>query len=142
MRATLLVVMAAFSITTTGCSKQSGGAGRSTPAFDQRWTTLAQQGTEAFYIEDDGGEGLMGNVRRSQSALAVKVPLKPDVKEDSLPEQPDQNKVQQMVRQYLPGVKSCYVRRSPAVSARSRALGPGAVSTMVRQAALRRFRMR
>ena len=116
MRATLLVLMAAFSITTTGCSKQSGGAGRSTPAFDQRWTTLAQQGTEAVYIEDDGGEGFMGNVRRSQSAMAVKVPVKPDVKEDLLPEQPDHDKVQQMVRQYLPGVKSCYVRMSRAGS--------------------------
>ena len=105
-------------MTTAACSKRSGGgAGRSTPAFEQHWTTLAQKGTEAFYIEDDGGEGLMGNVRRTQPSVAAVTPLKSASKEDGpLPDQPDQDRVQQIVRQYLPGVKSCYLRMSRAGS--------------------------
>jgi hypothetical protein len=41
----LLMVMAAALMTTAGCSKRSGSTGRSTPAFEQRWTAMAQQGT-------------------------------------------------------------------------------------------------
>ena len=116
MRAMFLMVMAAAWITTAaGCSKKSPAPGRSTPAFDQHWTTLAQRGTEAFYIEDDGGEGLMGNVLRSQSGKGALQPIKADSKEP-LPDQPDNDKVQQIVRQYLPGVKSCYLRMSRAGS--------------------------
>jgi hypothetical protein len=118
MRATLLMVMAAALITTAaGCSKRPAGAGHASPAFEQRWTTLAQRGTEAIYIEDDGGEGLMGNVLRSQPSAAALAPIKANESKGApLPEQPDQQRVQQIVRQYLPGVKSCYLRMSRAGS--------------------------
>jgi hypothetical protein len=35
-----------------------------------RWTELAQTGTEVAYIEDDRGEGLMGNIRRASRVKA------------------------------------------------------------------------
>jgi hypothetical protein len=59
----------------------------------------------------------MGNVLRSQRSAAAVAPLKSESKGDGpLPDQPDHDKVQQMVRQYLPGVKSCYLRMSRAGS--------------------------
>ena len=36
------------------------------PEFDQKWSSLAQEEVDVFYIEDDRGEGLMGNVRRAR----------------------------------------------------------------------------
>jgi hypothetical protein len=115
MRVTLLMVVAAALIpATAGCSKKPGASGHSTSGFEQRWTTLAQQGTEAFYIEDDGGEGLMGNVLRTQTGAVAMAPLLSESYKGGghLPDQPDADKVQKLVRQYLPGVKSCYLRMS------------------------------
>jgi hypothetical protein len=115
----LLMVLTASlitSITTTGCSKGSAATARSTPAFDQKWTTLAQKGTEAIYIEDNGGEGLMGNVLRTQTSTQSAAPIKAENKDAPLPAAPDPDRVQQIVRQYLPGVKSCYLRMSRAGS--------------------------
>jgi hypothetical protein len=115
MRATrLLLVAAALMVPAAGCSKRSGGAGRSSSGFDSRWTTLAQQGTEAYYIEDDRGEGFMGNVLRSQTGALAMAPLLPESYKGGghLPDQPDRDRVQKLVRQYLPGVKSCYLQMS------------------------------
>ena len=39
-------------------------AAAGSPEFDQHWSTLAENEVDVFYIEDDRGEGLMGNVRR------------------------------------------------------------------------------
>src|SRR5258708_30384694 len=44
------------------------------PAFDHAWTNLAQKGVDAFYIEDDRGEGLMGNVLRAQTGALAMAP--------------------------------------------------------------------
>jgi len=113
MRATLLVLVAA-ALAAAGCSKRSGGAGRPSSGFDQRWTVLAQQGSEAYYIEDDRGEGFMGNVLRSQTGALAMAPLLPESYKGGghLPDQPDRDQVQKRVRQYLPGVKSCYLQMS------------------------------
>ena len=110
------MVVAAALLPAAGCSKRrpTASGGHSTPAFDQRWTSLAQQGTEAFYIEDDGGEGFMGNVLRSQMGAVGMAPLLAESYKGGghLPDQPDPDKVQKLVRQYLPSVKSCYLRMS------------------------------
>jgi hypothetical protein len=108
-----------------GCSKQAGGGGRAPssssparPEFDQHWSSLAAAGTQAFYIEDDRGEGLMGNVLRAQAgALEVAPALAQSYKSGgagaaALPEAPDAEEVHRLMVQYLPGVKSCYLRIS------------------------------
>ena len=109
-----------------GCSKGSkgstGGGPRPPSAFDQRWSALAQQGSQAFYIEDDRGEGLMGNVLRAQDgALAMAPALAQSYRgtAGNLPEAPDNEQVQRLIRQYLPGVKSCYMQISRAGDTRS-----------------------
>jgi hypothetical protein len=107
-----------------GCSKGSAGGGGPRPPspFDQRWSALAQQGTQAFYIEDDRGEGLMGNVLRAQDgALAMAPALAQSFKgaASNLPDAPDNEQVQRLIRQYLPGVKSCYLHMSREGDTRS-----------------------
>jgi len=109
------MVVAASLLPAAGCSKRRPAqSGHSNAGFDQRWTTLAQHGTEAFYIEDDGGEGFMGNVLRSQMPTVGMAPLLAESYKGGghLPDQPDPDKVQKLVRQYLPSVKSCYLRMS------------------------------
>ena len=52
-----------------GCTKKSDESkapAAATPEFDQKWSALADKELEVFYIEDDRGEGLMGNVRRAK----------------------------------------------------------------------------
>jgi hypothetical protein len=106
-----------------GCSKRSGGgaaagASPARPEFDQHWSSLAAAGTQAFYIEDDRGEGLMGNVLRAQAgALEMAPALAQSYKGGgagaaALPEAPDAEQVRRLIVQYLPGVKSCYLRIS------------------------------
>jgi hypothetical protein len=64
-----------------GCARSAGprasAAAAGSPEFDQHWATLAQNEVDVFYIEDDRGEGLMGNVRRARrgnnDALNAKV---------------------------------------------------------------------
>ena len=46
----------------------SGAPGAAaSPEFDQKWSALAKNEVDVFYIEDDRGEGLMGNVRRARN---------------------------------------------------------------------------
>ena len=84
------------------------------PDFDRAWTNLAQKGVDAFYIEDDRGEGLMGNVLRAQSgALAMAPDLQASLRQpggQGLPVAPNPEEVQKVIRQNLAGVKSCYLR--------------------------------
>ena len=47
------------------CAKKPAPGVSGSPEFDQKWAELAQAGIEVAYIEDDRGEGLMGNVRRA-----------------------------------------------------------------------------
>jgi hypothetical protein len=105
-----------------GCAKSGSGAGApaappvaaptaAAPSaeFDQKWAALASKEVDAFYVEDDRGEGLMGNVRRARheqppaadkgEALAPQANLSPVA-------------IQQVIRQNLPGVKACFLRIS------------------------------
>jgi len=112
MRIFVLVVLGlASGLTTLGCAKKvdEKAAAASTPEFDQKWSSLADKDSEVFYIEDDRGEGLMGNVRRarrgSSDALNAKV-------EDSsgTPVKPSQEAVQKVIKQNLAGVRACFLR--------------------------------
>src|SRR4051812_13891118 len=126
MRTRMWAVAAAAVMLSTaaGCSRRpggSGGGGKPGP-FDQRWTALAQQGAQTFYIEDDRGEGLMGNVMRAQGGAVGMAPALAESFKGgarSLPQKPNDQEVQRLIRQYLPGVKSCYLRMSRDGDARS-----------------------
>lgn len=104
---------------TLACSKPAPPPAAKTtapadPTFDRAWTNLAQKGVDAFYIEDDRAEGLMGNVLRAQSgALAMAPDLQNSLRQpggQALPESPNPEEVQKVIRQNLAGVKSCYLR--------------------------------
>ena len=95
-----------------GCTKKSDESKApppATPEFDQQWSALADKDLEVFYIEDDRGEGLMGNVRRakrgSNDALAAKV-------DDTMgtPATLSNDAVQRVIRQNLAGVRACFLR--------------------------------
>src|SRR6185436_2981441 len=111
MRIFLPVLVAG--LTALGCTKKSDGgnkaAAATTPEFDQKWSSLADKDVEVFYIEDDRGEGLMGNVRRakrgSNDALNAKV-------DDSsgTPATLSNDAVQKVIRQNLAGVRACFLR--------------------------------
>lgn len=78
------------------------------PAFDQQWSNLAQKDVDVFYIEDDRGEGLMGNVRRARKQ-DNQISARPD-KDTPMNLKPED--VQHVIRQNLPGVRACYLRIS------------------------------
>jgi hypothetical protein len=117
MRARLLLTVAGILLAGASCSKGS----RAPSPFDQRWSSLAQTGTQAFYIEDDRGEGLMGNVLRAQQgALAMAPALEQSFKGGTqLPDAPNNEEVQRLIRQYMPGVKSCYLHMTREGDSRS-----------------------
>jgi hypothetical protein len=99
-------------VTVGGCHRGSAGA---PSAFDKRWETLAQQGAQAIRISDDQGAALMDNVLGAQTGTVAMAPfmaesMKGGARPGTLPDRLDQNDVQRVVRQYLPGVKSCYQR--------------------------------
>lgn len=111
--AVVVVVVVAVGLA-LGCSKRSGG-GAEGSAFDQRWAAVAQQGTQPIVIHDEPGErgeALMGSVLGAQQgALAMAATVALSYKGGArLPETPDPEQVQRLVRQYMPGVKSCYQR--------------------------------
>ena len=59
--------------------------------FDSQWSSLAKDGVEALYIEDDNGQGLMGNVRRATTLPAEAAAAMPAWAADPnapLPQQP------------------------------------------------------
>ena len=105
------VMALVVSLTALSCEKKADtkAAALSTPEFDQQWSSLADKELEVFYIEDDRGEGLMGNVRRarrgSNDALNAKV-------EDSsgTPATLSHDAVQKVIRQNLAGVRACFLR--------------------------------
>jgi hypothetical protein len=107
-------------VTVSACSKKAapGSAGGSPPTeFDRAWAELAKQNTDTFYIEDDRGEGLMGNVLRAQTgALAMAPNMAASVRQGNdpsgLPAMPNPDEVQRVIKQNLAGVKSCYMRVS------------------------------
>ena len=97
-----------------GCSKRDRGPGddagrrRPDPEFDQRWSALAGEDVDVFYIEDDRGEDLMGNVRRARGAAT-----RPPRRASDSPMPPaklSHEDVQRVIRQNLPGVRSLFQR--------------------------------
>jgi hypothetical protein len=114
---TLVAGLAAF-----GCAKKAdsppsetraaGAAPAAAPTaeFDQKWSSLAQKDIDVFYVEDDRGEGLMGNVRRARhnQNLVAEAPKPADL----LPATPSPEDIQMVIKQNLPGVKACFLRIS------------------------------
>jgi hypothetical protein len=100
-----------------GCSKSPppnrGEQGKTSVdlEFDKRWATLAQSGLEVAYIEDDRGEGLMGNVRRASRVKSDPPALVPGPAGavDILPAQPSGDEVQRIIRGNLIAVRGCYM---------------------------------
>ena len=98
-------------LTAVGCARKGDPqpVPPSSPEFDQKWSSLAEQEAEVFYIEDDRGEGLMGNVRRarrgSNDALNAKVEVG-----TGTPATLSQEQVQKVIRQNLAGVRACFLR--------------------------------
>ena len=97
-------------------------ASTSDPEFDKKWAALAQAGADVAYIEDDRGEGLMGNVRRASRVKAAPPPVLtgPAAAEAAaLPEQPAGEEVQRIIRGNLMAVRGCYMNVARTGQARS-----------------------
>lgn len=109
-----------------GCTKSGGdGAGAMAPVaaaapvaapapqsaeFAQKWAALASKDVDAFYVEDDRGEGLMGNVRRARHEQPA--PAAGESDSVAVPANLSQEEIQRVIRQNLPGVKACFLRIS------------------------------
>jgi hypothetical protein len=109
-----------------GCKKndvaapeKSPSAPAQNPAFDQSWAALAQNDVDVFYIEDDRGEGLMGNVRRARGDKAAASTVAARPAGSALPKEPRPDEVQQVIRQNLAGVRACYLRMAKTGDQRS-----------------------
>jgi hypothetical protein len=94
-----------------GCAKKSEdkAAAASSPEFDQKWSQLADKDSEVFYIEDDRGEGLMGNVRRAKRGNNDALNAKTD-ETIGTPVTLSNDAVQRVIRQNLAGVRACFLR--------------------------------
>jgi hypothetical protein len=116
-----LIVVVVGGLSLLACSKSGGGAAAPTAApaaaapsappnaeFDQKWAALASKEVDAFYVEDDQGEGLMGNVRRARHEQPTAEKNAPVAPHQNL----SQEEIQQVIRQNLPGVKACFLRIS------------------------------
>jgi len=111
-RMRIFVPVLVAGLTALGCTKkaeETKAPAAATAEFDQKWSSLAEKDSEVFYIEDDRGEGLMGNVRRARhgnnDALNARVeePI-------GTPVVPSQDQVQRVIRQNLAGVRACFLR--------------------------------
>jgi hypothetical protein len=107
----LFVLVTVAGLAAAGCTKKADdkGAAASSPEFDQKWSSLADKEAEVFYIEDDRGEGLMGNVRRARRGSGDALNAKVDVSSGT-PMMPTQESVQKVIRQNLAGVRACFLR--------------------------------
>ena len=81
----------------------------SNPEFDKQWAALAHNEVDVFYIEDDRGEGLMGNVRRARHEQNLALAARP-AEIDSTPQTLSGEEMQRVIRQNLPGVRACFLR--------------------------------
>ena len=91
----------------------ASGTGAAPSQFDKRWDTLQQQGAQAIRVVDEPGAALMDNVLGAQAGAIAMAPWMAESLKSGgrpLPDEPDANEVQKLVRQYVPGVKSCYQR--------------------------------
>ena len=85
--------------------------------FDQKWSALAKEDVDVFYIEDDRGDGLMGNVRRARGSADA-----PATKGSDSPMPPaklSHEDAQRVIKQNLAGVRSCFMRLGQAGDQRS-----------------------
>jgi hypothetical protein len=111
-----LSAMFLLGLSAASCAKKPDNPPAARPGgpvaeFDQKWSTLAQKDVDVFYVEDDRGEGLMGNVRRARHNQNEAQPApKPPV--DLLPSAPSPDEIQLVIKQNLPGVKACFLRIS------------------------------
>jgi len=99
-------------LTALGCTRKADESKAplpSTPEFDQKWSALADKDSEVFYIEDDRGEGLMGNVRRAKRGNNDALAGKGD-DAMAMPATLSNEAVQRVVRQNLAGVRACFLR--------------------------------
>jgi hypothetical protein len=112
------------------CSKHAENKGASSvanaptsdPEFDKKWAALAQAGADVAYIEDDRGEGLMGNVRRASRVKAEAPVLAAPAGDQvlaALPEQPAGEEVQRIIRGNLMAVRGCYMNMARTGQAKS-----------------------
>src|SRR4051794_34643416 len=107
------MVLAALLLLPMGCHKKEAAAD---PAFDQKWSSLAQTGAEPVYIEGDlHGAGLMGEVRRAIEPTD-KSPMANAALEGELPD----SEAVKVIKANLPAVKACY-----AVEERNGTVGSG-----------------
>jgi hypothetical protein len=119
----LIVSLAALALGGTACTKKAAPAAPSSPEFDKKWAELAQEGTEVSYIEDDRGEGLMGNVRRASRVKADPPAVAPAealaANPVGLPDQPPGEQVQRIIRGNLMAVRGCFMSMARTGQARS-----------------------
>jgi hypothetical protein len=104
------------------CAKRPSVAPASSPEFDRKWAELAQAGLEVSYIEDDRGEGLMGNVRRASRVKAEPPAIAPAAaggEGTGLPDLPPGEQVQQTIRSNLMAVRGCFMSMARTGQARS-----------------------
>ena len=113
------------------CSKHAENKGASSvanaptsdPEFDKKWAALAHAGADVAYIEDDRGEGLMGNVRRASRVKAEPSPVLTAPAGDQalavLPEEPAGEEVQRIIRGNLMAVRGCYMNMARTGQAKS-----------------------
>jgi hypothetical protein len=97
-----------------GCSRKANQENTSekavaaNPEFDQKWSALAKEDVDVFYIEDDRAEGLMGNVRRARGATDV--PANKGSDSPMPPAKLSHEDAQRVIKQNLAGVRACFMR--------------------------------
>jgi hypothetical protein len=116
-------LLVALPLLGVSCAKKSAPGGSGSPEFDQKWSELAQAGIEVAYIEDDRGEGLMGNVRRASRVKAEPPAVAPSEataeNPGGLPAQPPGEQVQRIIRGNLMAVRGCFMSMARTGQARS-----------------------
>ena len=119
----LIFFALALALGGVACAKKSAPATPGSPEFDKKWAELAQAGIEVAYIEDDRGEGLMGNVRRAAQVKADPPTVAPAEANAAapagLPDQPPGEQVQRIIRGNLMAVRGCFMSMARTGQARS-----------------------
>ncbi len=116
-------LLVALPLLGVSCAKKSAPGVSGSPEFDKKWSELASAGTEVAYIEDDRGEGLMGNVRRASRVKAEPPVVAPSeavaANPGALPDQPPGEQVQRIIRGNLMAVRGCFMSMARTGQARS-----------------------
>jgi len=118
-----IAILVALPVLGGACSKKASPGAPGSPEFDKQWSALATEGIEVSYIEDDRGEGLMGNVRRASRVKAEPPVVAPSeavaANAGGLPEQPSGEQVQRIIRGNLMAVRGCFMSMARTGQARS-----------------------